>query len=71
MKLSKTFTVKLPKRDFTRIIPKRFDPVDLTNWVVWNGGYPPLAFINWGQTNITPFDVPTGTDSTTPFEDLP
>ena len=35
------------------------------NYVVYNGSYPPDAFVNWGMQNITPFNPPDK-----PFSDL-
>jgi hypothetical protein len=53
---------KVPRRQFLMFVS--------SNRVVYAGVYPLLAFINWGQQNIQPFEV-GGTDSTKPFSDLP
>ena len=45
-----------------------FDPVVTDNRII---GWDSHAFQRWGQTDIYPFDVPAGKDSTTPFKDLP
>lgn len=52
------------KRDYSRYL-------NTVNKFYYDDDYPPDAFVNWGQRNITPFDTPFGTDSETPFSDLP
>jgi hypothetical protein len=54
------YTVQTGSRIFLAKAPSRdFGPIQITGWKYW------------GQVDITPFDYPTGVDSTKTFEQLP
>ena len=70
---TRNFTAQAVKRDFIAFAVKRDYSryLNTVNKFIYNDGYPPDAFINWGQRNVQPFDFPWGTDSQTPFGNLP
>lgn len=57
---SRNLTKGVSRRNFTGMVSKRdFGAVHVAGWRLW------------GQTDIYPFDTPTGVDSTKTFGDLP
>ena len=56
---SRSFTSQVAKRTYLTGVPKRDFGVIISGWRLW------------GQTDIHPFDYPSGVDSTKTFGELP